>query len=275
MNKKLAVLLTCHNRKDKTYSCLKSLHSSSLPENVMFDVFLVDDGSTDGTSNIVKENFPEVNIIQGSGELYWNRGMHLAWSVASSKNDYDFYLWLNDDVELLPNAVNEMLAVCHDGESIVVGNMLQRNENRLTYGGWTASGKLIIPTGNPELCETFNGNLVLIPKKAFKILGNLDPQFPHAIGDFDYALRAKKNGVKSYIAPNYSGICDDHSLPKWCLSEVSLINRIKSLYSPLGNAHPVYYFKFTKRHYGIFNAVKQFVAIHLRLLIPRLWKQKV
>ena len=82
---RIAVLLTCHNRSEKTTACLHSLFQCYLPSDFVLDVFLVDDGSTDGTAELVTEKFPKVIIIHGDGNLFWNRGMHLAWSYASKK----------------------------------------------------------------------------------------------------------------------------------------------------------------------------------------------
>ena len=55
MDYKIATLLTCHNRKEKTLKCLNSITAQHIPKQVgKIDVFLVDDGSTDGTSEAVK-----------------------------------------------------------------------------------------------------------------------------------------------------------------------------------------------------------------------------
>src|ERR1035437_8569767 len=100
---KIAILLTCHNRKEKTISCLKSFYKALEFSNfqIQFDIFLVDDGSTDGTSEEILKNFPEINIISGSGDLFWSGGMRLAWKTALMQNkDYDSFLLLNDDVIL-------------------------------------------------------------------------------------------------------------------------------------------------------------------------------
>lgn len=63
---KIAVLLTCFNRKNKTLACLKSLFGI-IPN---CHVYLVDDKSTDGTSEAIKQNFPQVKIIKGDGNLF-------------------------------------------------------------------------------------------------------------------------------------------------------------------------------------------------------------
>lgn len=67
---RIAILLTCYNRKDKTYVCLNSLYKN-ISEYCQFDIYLVDDGSTDGTAMMIAKDFPEVILIKGSGSLFW------------------------------------------------------------------------------------------------------------------------------------------------------------------------------------------------------------
>jgi len=273
MISKIATLITSYNRKDKTLSCLKALFNCDLPDGYKIEVFLVDDGSNDGTGNAVKEKFPQVNVIQGNGNLYWNGGMHLAWQTATKTGNYDFYLWLNDDVILFPNSLLELLNVnSKKTDTIVCGTLCSATNKEITYGGNAKKGSKLVPNGKPQECYTFNGNVILVPRNVYRKVGNLDPIFPHAIGDYDYALRAREKGIKSFITCNFIGFCEKNiSLPKWCLPEVSFSNRLRSLYSPLGNSHPFYYFIYEKRHYGLLTSLKHSITIHLRLVFPKLW----
>ena len=66
----IAVLITCHNRKQKTIKCLQALFNQSHIENVKLKVFLVDDGSIDGTKQAINELFPDVTVIEGTGNLF-------------------------------------------------------------------------------------------------------------------------------------------------------------------------------------------------------------
>jgi GT2 family glycosyltransferase len=100
----IAVLMTCFNRVDKTLKCLCQLFANDLTD-ISLSVYLVDDGSTDGTAKAVSENFPEVNVIQSDGGLFWNKGMHLAFSNAMQK-DYDAFLMFNDDTMLQSDAIS-------------------------------------------------------------------------------------------------------------------------------------------------------------------------
>jgi GT2 family glycosyltransferase len=274
----IAVLLTCHNRKDKTIQCLTHLfEQQSLNEDFKIEVFLVDDASTDSTAESIKKQFPKVYIIQGNGTLYWNRGMHLAWQTAIKVKDFDYYLWLNDDTFLYEQAISNLLEAADQtqNESAICGSTISLESKKISYGGNSKEGALLIPNGSLQETYSFNGNVVLVPKFVYDKVGILDPRFPHAIGDFEYALRIRKNKLKSFISKDFVGSCEgNEKLPSWCSPSLALPKRIQSLYSPLGNSHPYYFFIFELKHYGLFTAIKHFFTIHIRLLFPQLWLKK-
>ncbi len=269
----IAVLLTCHNRKEKTITCLTSLFEAILPVGFSLDVFLVDDGSTDGTAEAVSKNFPIVNIIQGDGNLFWNRGMHLAWKSAVKVQEYDFYLWLNDDTFLENNALEIILQDSSHFKnlSIICGACLSHITGECSYSGYTQKTHArITPNGTIQECFFFNGNVVLIPKLIFDKLDNLDPIFHHGLGDFDYGLRAFSNGLKSFVSSAYVGVCEPNVLPAWSNPDNSLHKRCKAFYQPNG-AVPFQLYIFDRRHFGMCRALKSLVSLHLRLFFPRMW----
>ncbi len=271
-NKKIAVLLTCHNRYEKTLNCLNALFMAILPERYLIKVYLVDDGSTDRTGEVVREMFPEVNVIQGSGNLFWTRGMYLAWTHAAI-DDFDFYLWLNDDTLLKQNSLLTILenTNAQNNESIIVGVCKSNDDSIVTYGGYYHnSHKIIEPNGQVQKCYFFNGNVVLIPQKVFSVVGYIDPVFQHGFGDYDYGLRARKMGINSYVTSQPIGFCDKNELNIWCNPDYTILKRIKHFYSPLGMA-PFQHFIYARRHFGVYKALKKILSQHLRLLIPSLW----
>lgn len=269
----IAVLLTVHNRKAKTLECLRQLYAQLPLNGFKVDVYLTDDGCTDGTPEAIRQKFPQVHIIHGDGNLFWNRGMYTAWQEAA-KEDYDFYLWLNDDTILLPNALMTLLNNSHSlkNQAIVVAANRASKEEKVTYSGHNKNG-LIIPNGNLQPCDTFNGNCILIPRYVYNKIGNLDWKFRHAIGDLDYGYRAKKAGINIYVSSEYLGLCDTNPQRAiWTRKEVPLIKRIKNLYSPLGYAEPIPFFHFERKNFGLVTAIKHFISIHIRVLFPQLWK---
>lgn len=274
ITKTIATLLTCHNRRANTLACLEALYACELPQGYALDVFLLDDGSTDGTGDAVRKHYPAVNVIQGDGNLYWNRGMHLAWETAAKSKEFDYYIWLNDDTTVFKNCLTALLfsASSTNNKAIIVGTTCaESDQQQITYGGRTAEGELIVPTNETLGCNYFNGNIVLIPHMVYKKVGLNDYRFHHALGDFDYGLRASKMGIKLFVAPNILGFCEKHPYdPKWRNTNLPIYKRIRALYTPLGN-NPIEFFGFDSRHYGYVNAIKHFISLHLRAFFPKLW----
>jgi GT2 family glycosyltransferase len=212
-----------------------------LPLNLTFDVFLVDDGSTDGTKEAVKKRFPIVNIIQGNGNLFWNQGMRIAWETASKTHDYDFYFWLNDDTNIDNNALIILLEtyqeiIIKDNRAALITGACRNSDeaNVYAYGGKTDAG-LVFPNGQLQSCKYINGNVVLVPKDIFHVVGNLSLDYTHVLGDLDYGLRVLKEKFNCYTTKTYIATCPSNKgIPAWCDPQIPLRIRWKSLHSPKG-----------------------------------------
>jgi GT2 family glycosyltransferase len=215
---RIAVLVTVHNRVNTTVRGLSKLASltAGLFEDFQFSVFLVDDGSTDGTSSHVRELPLDISIARGTGSLYWNRGMALAYQNArGSGRDFDAYMLYNDDV-LLDDNFGDFLRQFRDlDNSILVGAFREPANGEISYSGFVRVGRMrpfafltAELTGTLVPVDTFNGNVVLIPAKVFETLGGLDPAYTHAYGDIDLGLRAKAIGVQSYVYGSPIGFCE-------------------------------------------------------------------
>ena len=227
----VAVLMTCHNRVLKTCNCLQAIFTQKLDSNVLLKVFLVDDASSDGTSQQVRHKFPQVHMIQGSGNLYWCGGMRLAWSVAA-KSDPDFYLLLNDDTHLLPNALESLLAWVPSSltKAIAVGAISDPETGKKTYGV-VAEGRETPPYG----VHTFNGNCVLIPRCVYQDLGSFHSTYTHGMGDHDYGYAAGRKGIPILETKHFIGTCPlDHTEKTWRDRSLSVSTRLRLLNSPKG-----------------------------------------
>jgi GT2 family glycosyltransferase len=206
-----------------TLACLGALEAAAQYAQVDLQAIVIDDASTDGTAVAVRAQYPWVEVINGSGGLFWNRGMYVGFGVALQR-PADYYLWLNDDTELLPDALgsllqqSEQLRRAEGGPVIVVGATAERSSGRITYGGrvrrspWRRFNfELVWDETRPVPCEAIEGNCVLIPREVAQHVGNFDPTFEHAMGDTDYGLRARHAGFRSFVAAGIVGYCSDNS----------------------------------------------------------------
>lgn len=278
MNNRVAVLLTCFNRKDKTLKCLENLFSQKIPQQIKdLDVYLVDDGSIDGTYEAVRKRFPQVVLIKGTGNLYWNKGMHLAWDTASQINDYSFYLWLNDDVLLYSFALIELFEcyqealLKHDNHALIVGAFKNSETNHaFSYGGRSELG-VVIPNGSLQHCKYINGNALLVSNIIFSVLGNLSLNYTHAMGDFDYGLRALEAGFINCTTKRYIGLCPVNQKPDWANSDVPLKKRLKLFNSPTGLNYKEY-IAFRKKFWGAKWVIFAFKA-YFKVLVPSFYEK--
>lgn len=274
--KTIAVLLTVFNRKDKTLQSLERLYNLLPLDGYQVDVYLTNDGCTDGTPEAVAELFPQVKIINARGDLFWNRGMWTAWDTAAKTKDYDFYLWLNDDTFVYDNMLKVLTdsAVETNEKSIIVGATESTDHSVITYGGRLQNGRIPKPNGELTKVDYFNGNIVLIPRAAYKVLGNLDYYFTHSKGDFDYGMRAKKAGVPMYQCGVALGECEAHTtFDKWCDPDVPFTKRWKMLNRPNGMP-PKELFHLELRHDGLLKACFHYITIYVRCLFPLLWQKR-
>lgn len=280
--------MTCHNRRDKTLNCLKSLfanyHNKVTQKTVIIECFLVDDGSTDRTAEEVASTYPQVNIIQGNGTLYWNQGMRLAWSTALDKK-FDCYLWLNDDSILYSDALVRIFTAYrnlikeHKYPGAIIGTLVNPISKKATYGGRLRNslmnplrfGEVITPSFKPVECHFINGNFTLIPATSVKKIGLLSSEFSHSMGDYDYGLRLQKEGLTCWVADGIYGECELNSTRGGCTdANTSIKDRIKKMKN-LSQLPPVNEWKFFVRTHGGYLWPILWLKVWFREKFPIVW----
>jgi GT2 family glycosyltransferase len=259
---RVAVVVCCHNRKSTTLGGLTSLFRQRQADDLAADVYLVDDGSSDGTAEAVAAQFPTVKILHGDGTLWWVGAMRLGWAAAMAVG-YDGYILWNDDTALMEDAVFRLVSCARAvaatlGPAIVTGSTLDRVTGGHSFGGWrrvTLGLRVKFVPVPPEKerpirCDTMNGNFTLIPAAIVEKLGNLEAGFLHRLADWDYGLRAGRAGFPIIVAPGYFGYCTPDSEAKtWRDGSMPLAARWKHLMSPRG-MDPREWLLYTSRHLG-------------------------
>lgn len=219
---KVAVVIPVYNRKEVTLNCLKALYQD-LPAS--FHVITVDSGSTDGTRESVRENYPDTIIIQGVPEDWWagavNRGIKRALEMRCQ-----YILTYNDDNVAAPGMLQGLLktallhpyaiissAVCYlDSRSRIyfAGRRRAKLTDRFIYMGL---GRLYDEL-EKGVCEAdlLHGMCTLFPVSVFQHVGLFDEQaFPHLFADDDLILRAKKHGYRLLVDLD-TVVFNDHTM---------------------------------------------------------------
>lgn len=110
----LSIIIVSWNVKDKLKSNLQALYSSKLDFN--FEVFVVDNNSTDGSAEMIKNEFPEVKLIANSENLGFARANNQAIKLAQG----NFILLLNPDMKVGPDTLNKMIAFAKNNPQAAV-----------------------------------------------------------------------------------------------------------------------------------------------------------
>ena len=246
----IAILLTCHNRKDKTLKALAALQKAkeSYSNPIRLSIYLTDDGSTDGTAKAIQQYFPNVIILHGDGNLFWAGGMINSWKEAH-KNNHDGYLLLNDDTDLLDNVFNELYeAHQHSIEKfkmggVYIGSTKDPNTHELSYGGAVLTNKFLYeftilePNGSFQECDLGNANIMYVDSTVVDQVGILSEGYVHGVADYDYTLKCKKNKIPVLVTKNYCGICERDNKGLYHNFHLkSFKERLNHLYSPTGIA---------------------------------------
>lgn len=263
---RIVTLATCHNRREKTLSALRDLHNQKLPAQVKMRHIIVDDGCEDGTVAAVNENYPEVEVVPGSGQLFWAGGMRYGWEHAVKGTVFDYLFVYNDDVALQRSAIRDLIETSQlyvtDGgveAHVVVGSFASERDGSTTYGGLVRSSRfnplrferVTPPEGRYALVDTMNMNACLIKKAALDLVGFFPDYFVHGGADFDFGLRLRQHGGAVVVEPRYAGVCErNDESDNFIESSVSLLDCYRRFLNvkkcPIGQS-----FSYYRNHGGI------------------------
>ena len=201
-------IIPVFNRGHHIKTCLTQLRSQicSIPQTVI----VVDDGSTDGTSEMIRDLFPETVLIEGQGDWYWTgsvyQGVERALALSESEDDYFFVL--NDDLEFDVDLLQRLYDFIQKNPRSIVQALGSWTDHReiVHYAGvkinrWTArrtelcAGERIdsFPPEHVVKVDALTGRGVLFPCQVFKEVGNYDRRIVHR-GDPELTQRALKAG---------------------------------------------------------------------------------
>jgi GT2 family glycosyltransferase len=196
-NCKVWTIIPVHNRRETTRKCLDHLATLGLPKD--FLICVVDDGCTDGTSEMLAKDYPTVHVLKGEGNLYWGGGIAKGMDAAREANA-EVHLWLNDDCLPRLGSLERLVARVRETKGICGGICLDpKEQTKITYAGTLLEKNidlLHLGEGHIFRAESLNGNLVAIHHEVVGKLGLLpSSRYPHFGGDIIYTHRANKADI--------------------------------------------------------------------------------
>lgn len=201
------IITPVYNRKEFTQNYLKALANQTIHD---FKVIIVDDGSTDGTSEMIEEEFPEVILIKEKGDLWWAEATNIGVKYAI-KHGADYIMTLNDDTIPEEDYIEKMIYWSSREPNALLGALaIDIDSKKPIACGWLHSWETTKLTSLVEILKpnefnglhkvnVFPGRGLLIPVDVFKKIGLYDSKnFPQTVADNDFTYRAEKAGYHIY-----------------------------------------------------------------------------
>jgi GT2 family glycosyltransferase len=170
---------------------------------------LVDDGSTDGTADVVGSRHPDCIVLQGDGSLWWAGATNVAvgW-VLERAAEGDCILTMNNDTVVDPDFVRRMVdAWCERPHSLigaVVADMADRSvlDDTGVCIRWPTA-KYVAPVFNDRglaRVDVLSGRGMLVPARAFRECGLFDARaLPQYGADYEFSARCARHGFGLFV----------------------------------------------------------------------------
>lgn len=183
------------------------------------EVIIADNGSTDDSVEFLTANYPNLRLIR----LDRNYGFAGGYNKAISQIDADYYVLLNDDVEVTPRWTETVIAAMEQDPAIAVAQpklLMFDSKNTFEYAG--GSGGFIDSFGYPfcrgrlfstmendngqynDTREIFwaSGAAMFVKASVWHELGGLDGDFFAHMEEIDFCWRCKNKGYKVICCPD-------------------------------------------------------------------------
>jgi GT2 family glycosyltransferase len=188
-------------------------------------VIIVDDGSTDGTSESICECFPDVELIVADGTLWFTEGTNVGIRRALTRNP-KYILLINDDQVFDADFLIYMVETAERHPRSVIGSLLLlwNTPHRLfqvspiwdTWAGgwrhWYSQTVWTVPESSWKV-DLIVGNCVLIPAEAFRNHGLMNSARYPNFGDAEFTPRLRKDGWTLLIDPRARVFCQPNAPP--------------------------------------------------------------
>lgn len=213
--KKLTISIVNYNAGDFLLSCLESLRK--IKDEIPFDVFVVDNASSDGSIQNARKRFPEWSYIENKENL----GFGKAHNLVLKKAETPYALTLNPDTEIPPGTLKRMIEYMDENPNTgVSSSRVERADGSLDKAShrgfptpWTSFLYFVLKNdslyhltsrdmNSIHEVDSVVGAFMLISKKALDEVGYFDEDYFLYAEDIDLCYRIKKKGLKVMYVPD-------------------------------------------------------------------------
>lgn len=211
---RIIAIVVAYNGMEWYKKCFDSLKYSSVP----VEIIVIDNQSSDNTVSFIKDNYPEIYLIENKENLGFGKANNIGFRYAIEQHA-DFVFLLNQDAWVKSNTIEVLINKMKQNQEYgilspihLAGNENEIDRNFLSYiSANELMSDLVIKGGTDDKIyevDFVNAALWLVSSKCLQVIGGFNPIFPHYGEDEDYVNRLRIHGFKIGICSHTFGVHD-------------------------------------------------------------------
>ena len=237
------ILLPVHNRLEITRRFIDCLTAQTYTN---YHLVLIDDGSIDGTAEMVKNRIKNLTVIKGYGDWWWAGSLQqgFLWIKRNVSDENGTVLIINDDVtygsDYLEKGISELNKL---KKTIIYSKAFILQNGSLYWSGIKIDWKRFIfhPNQEDEKVNCVSTRGIFLKVKDFMDIGGFHPRLlPQYASDYEFSYRAFKKGFtfKSYL--DLRLVVDENTSGYRNFHKDMFVTLIKKYFSKKNPSNPLY-----------------------------------
>ena len=271
MMEKIYILLPVHNRRDTTRRFIECLKVQTYKN---FHLLLIDDGSTDGTAAMVREQIQSVTVIKGKGDWWWAGSLQQGyqWLKSQKLPISDVVLIINDDTEFDADFLETGIELLKKQEkTLLLAQCYSKQNQQLIDAGMHVDWRLLSfeQASTPEQINCLSTRGLFLRVGDLLEIGGFYPRLlPHYLSDYEFTIRAHRKGMKLMTHPLLKLWVDEEATGYHKLYSESLFVSVRRVFSKKSAFNPIIWTSFI----ALSCPWKWKILSLLRVWIGRVWK---
>ncbi|MDD2851698.1 MAG: glycosyltransferase family 2 protein [Desulfuromonadaceae bacterium] len=214
MTDQIYILLPVHNRKEVTRRFVASLQRQTY---LNYTLVLVDDGSTDGTAEMVTKAIANCTVIKGEGDWWWGGALQQGylWLKGADVASTSLVLFMNDDTEFADDFLERGASLCEDREkTLLLAQCYSKQSGRLIDAGVHVDWRrfTFAQAATPDEINCLSTRGLFLRAGDLMAIGGFHPfLLPHYGSDYEFTIRARRRGMNLMTHPSLSLVLDEET----------------------------------------------------------------